>query len=326
MKKITTILMIALVLFTTLSFFSKKKIIGISKIVSHPALDSVERGIMDELKKQGFNDYKFDLQNANGEPATAKQIANKFKSSRVTLAVGIATPSAQALVSTLRGTPIVFSAVTDPLGAGLVGSLEGGEKYVTGVSDMTPVKEQIKLLLKLKKVKTIGNVYNSGEANSQTILNTLKSACDELGIKVIEAAVTNSSEVKMATESIINRVDAIYVGTDNTVVSALNALVDVANKAKVPVVSADPSSSLKYDILISTGFDYYKVGVETGKVVAAILKGKKISQMPTKFIDDPKAFNTVINLDVAEQIGIEIPEDVLSLASKVIKNRTLEKK
>lgn len=299
---------------------SKTKI-GISKIVAHPALDAVEKGLQEELTNQGFTDIEYDFQNANGEPATAKQIATKFKAEKVDIAVGIATPTAQALVNTIDDIPIVFSAVTDPEGAGLVESDEKGDPNVTGVSDMTPVETQAEMILQIKgDVKKIGNIYASGEANSVTINNLLKEACKKLGVEVVEATVTNSAEVKQAAESIINRVDAIYIGTDNTVVSALSAVTDVANKNGIPVVTADPSSAEKYDVLASYGFNYYQVGIVTGKLIAKILNGESTSNLPTVFMTDPSSLDLLVNKDVAKEIGIELPESVLEQANKIVED------
>lgn len=157
---------------------AKKPLIGISKIVVHPALDAVEKGIQDELKAEGV-DADYDLQNANGDINTAASIANKFKSENVTVAVGIATPTAQALANAIKDTPVVYSAVTDPVSAGLVASYDKGGANVTGVSDLTPVKQQIQLLTQIKPIKRLGHVYSSGEANAVTLAKLAEQACKE---------------------------------------------------------------------------------------------------------------------------------------------------
>ncbi len=320
MKKIV---LITLVLFITLSLSvfaagekEEKTVIGISKIVAHPALDAVEQGIQDELAEQGFVDVEYDLQNANGEITTAASIATKFKSSGVTVAVGIATPTAQALINGLKDIPVVYSAVTDPVAAGMITSFDKGEKGVAGVSDLTPVKEQIMMLQRITGLKSLGHIYSSGEANAVILAEMAEKACAELGIEFVVSTVTNSSEVKQAAQAIINKVDGIYVSTDNTVVSALASLADVAMKAGVPIMSADPSSTEGSDVLIAWGFDYYKVGRATGRVVADILNGKSTEDMPTVFMTDPSDINLVINVDVAEKLGITIPADLLEIASK----------
>lgn len=296
-----------------------KKIIGISKIVSHPALDAVEKGIQDQLKDMGF-DLQFDLQNANGDPNTAASIANKFQAEKVAVAVGIATPTAQALVQKLTDIPVVFSAVTDPVGAGLVPSLTQGGKNVTGYSDMTPVAEQIKLLSRFMNIKRLGHVYTSSEQNAVTLANMAKQTADQLGIQFVPATVSNSAEVRQATQSIINRVDAIYVSTDNTVVSALPALTEVAMNAGVPVISADPSSAETYDILAAYGFDYYTMGRATGKLVARILNGESPSGIATQFLTDRKDLILLVNKDVAGKLGIKLPQNVLDEANKIVEN------
>jgi putative ABC transport system substrate-binding protein len=303
----------------------QKVLIGISKIVAHPALDSVEKGIQDELAAAKIN-ATFDLQNANGDIGTAASIANKFQSENVTIAVGIATPTSQSLVNTLKGIPIVFSAVTDPVKAGLVASLKGAKKPVTGVSDMTPVKQQIELLLKIKKIKRLGHIYTSSEENAVVLAGVVKQACKELGLEYVETTVSKSAEVKQATQAIIKRVDALYISTDNTVVSALSSIGEVAAKAKVPIMSADPSSAEKYPVLAAWGFDYYKMGRATGKVIIEILNGKKAEQIPTRFMTKASDVDLLINLDVAKKLGVTFPKDIIKTANKVIENGKLTSK
>lgn len=303
----------------------KKVLIGVSKIVSHPALDAVVKGMQDELAAARVN-VEYDLQNANGDINAAASIATKFQSEKVTLAVGVATPTSQSLVNTLKGIPIVFTAVTDPVKAGLIGSLNKGDKNVTGVSDMTPVKQQIELLLKIKKVKRLGHIYTSSEENAVVLAGIVKQACKELNIEFVETTVSKSSEVKQAVQAIIRRVDALYISTDNTVVSAMSAVSDVAMKAKVPIMSADPSSAENYPVLAAWGFDYYKMGRVTGKLVVDILNGKKPEQIPTQFMTKTSDIDLLINLDVAKKLGLSIPKDIFKSANKVVENGKLTKK
>lgn len=296
--------------------------IGISKIVSHPALDAVEKGIQDSLKELKV-DAAFDLQNANGDPNTAASIANKFKSDKVAVAVGIATPTAQALVKAFADvkTPVVYSAVTDPVDAGLVASKDAGGEYVTGISDMTPVKSQLEFLVKLDpKVKKVGMVFTGGEANAVVLKNTAEAAAKELGLTLVGASIANSAEVKSAAESIADKVDAFYVSTDNTVVSAIAALTEVAKAKKKPVISADPSSSEKVEVLASWGFNYYKMGLATGRLIKQILDGKKTADFPVQYMTDAKDVDILINLDSAKALGIVVPQDVIDGASIVVKD------
>ena len=303
----------------------KKVLIGVSKIVSHPALDAVVKGMQDELAAARIN-AEYDLQNANGDINAAASIATKFQSEKVTLAVGVATPTSQSLVNTLKGIPIVFTAVTDPVKAGLVASLKKGDRNVTGVSDMTPVRQQIELLLKIKKIKRLGHIYTSSEENAVVLAGIVKQVCKELNIEFVETTVSKSSEVKQAVQAIIRRVDALYISTDNTVVSAMSAVSDVAMKAKVPIMSADPSSAENYPVLAAWGFDYYKMGRTTGKLVVEILNGKKPEQIPTQFMTKTSDVDLLINLDVAKKLGLKFPEEILKSANKIVENGKLTKK
>lgn len=293
--------------------------IGITKIVSHPALDALEQGAM-EIILETYPDAVFDNQNANGDMNTASSIAQKFKADKVDLAIGIATPTAQALANTLKSVPVLYSAVTDPVDAGLVASYDQGGANITGISDMTPVKDQIELLMSLTEVKTLGHIYTSSEANAVTLANMAREACDELGIKFVETTVSNSSEVKQAAQTIIDKVDAIYISTDNTVVSALSSVSDVATRKGIPIMSADPSSAEENEILISWGFDYYKMGKACGRMAVEVLQGKKTSEIPTTFMTSVDDIDLLINLDLAEKLGITIPADLEAKAATIIKN------
>ena len=300
-------------------------LIGISKIVAHPALDAIEKGI-GEVIRESYPDARFDLQNANGEMSTASSIAQKFRSEGVSLAVGIATPTAQALVNTLTDRPVIYSAVTDPVGAGLIRSTEKGEVNVTGISDMTPVKAQIEMLNRIKPIKTLGHVYASSEANAVSLAAIARDVCKQMGIRFVETTVSNSAEVKQATQTIAGRVDGIYISNDNTVVSALAAVASVAAKHKIPVMSADPSSAQTAPVLAAWGFDYYKMGRATGRLVVRILKGEKPETIPTVFMTDASDVDLLINLDVAAQLGLTFPDDIIATAKTIIKDGQLTRK
>jgi len=297
--------------------------IGISKIVAHPALDAVEQGIMDQLAELGFENIEYDLQNANGDMSTAASIATKFRADGVDVAIGIATPTAQALVNAIDDIPVVFSAVTDPVGAGLVASLDAGDANVTGSSDMTPVDAQFDLIQALVAPTTVGHVYASGEANAVALAEMAGEAARARGMEFVESTVVNSSEVRSATQSIVDRVDAIYVSTDNTVVSALTALTEVAVANGVAVVSADATSAAGTGVLAALGFDYYKHGRATGRIVADILGGTEPASIPTQFMTDPSDLNLLIDLDVADAIGVSVDQTLLDQASMIYENGEL---
>lgn len=335
MKKVSAQILLLVVAVITASFFISgcgKKVIseeikvGVSKIVAHPALDAIEQGLQDELRDLGFEKINYDFQNANGELSTAASIAQKFKADKVNIAVGIATPASQALVNALDEIPVIYAAVTDPVDAGLVRSFTRGEKNVTGVSDMTPVKDQIVFLTKFKNIKRLGHIYASHEANAVSLAKMAKKACQELDIEFVETTVSNSSEVKQAAQSIAGRVDAFYLSTDNTVISALSAVSDVAKDNKIPIMSADPSSAEKFEVLAAWGFDYYKMGRATGKLISRIINGENPESIGTVFMTDPSDVDFLINLDVAKNLGITIPDNIIKKARRIVQDGKLTKK
>lgn len=303
----------------------KKVKIGIAKIVQHVALDSVEQGVIDAVKNAGYQ-ATFDLQNANGDINTAKQIATQFKDEKVDVAVGIATPVAISLANTMKDTPIVFGTVTDPLGAGLVSTLEHGEGNVTGMSDELPSKEHIKLFKEIAGIKTLGYIYTASEDNSISALKLVEDGCKEAGLELVVQAISNSSEVKQAAEAIVSRVDGIYLTTDNTVFSALPSLVAVFNDAKKPIFSGDVTGAKNGGCFMASGFNYYKAGYATGEMVVEILKGKKPSEIPVRFMTKPEDSDLLFDLDVAKACGITIPQKYLDQASFIIENGVLTEK
>lgn len=328
MKKTLSFLLTLSVLFA-LSAAPKQKNktvkIGIAKIVQHPALDSVEKGIIDAIEAAGIK-AKFDLQNANGDINTANHIATQFKDTKVDVAVGIATPIAIALANTLKKTPVVFGTVTDPLGAGLVTTLEHGENNVTGMSDELPSKEHIKIFKEIAGIKTLGYIYTSNEDNSVSSLELIKAGCKEAGLELVVQSITNSSEVKQAAEAIVDRCDGIYLTTDNTIFSALPSLVSVFNKAKKPIFSGDVTGAMNGGCFMAFGFNYYKAGYATGEMVVEILNGKKPSEIPVKFMTKTSDSDLLFDLDAAKACGITIPEDYLKQATYIIEDGKLTKK
>lgn len=302
-----------------------KKTVGIAKFVAHPALDAVEQGIIDEIKA-AKPEVEFDQQNSNADMATAAQIAQRFKERKVAVAVGIATPTAQALANQIKDRPVVYSVVTDPVSAGLVESMEVGGANITGTSDMTPVRVQLDLLLSMAPVKRLGHLYASGEANSVALAAIVKQYCSEKGIEYIEATVTNSSEVKSALLSIADRIDGLYLGNDNTVFSALSAVSEVTLAKKIPLMSADPSSAETIPVLAALGYDYYQMGRATGKIVVRILNGEKTKDIPGFLPTDPEALVLVLNQDVAAQIGVTLDPALVERAKVLISGGNVTKK
>ena len=291
--------------------------IGVTQIVEHPALDAARQGFMDELADQGYGDGKviYDLQNAQGDFATAQAIAEKFVNSSVDLILAIATPTAQATANVTQKIPILITAVTDPVAAELVESILEPGTNVTGTSDLTPVAAQIELLKTIKPAaKKVGVMYNPGETNSLVQLDLAREAAEDLGLMLVESPVSNSSSVYQSAQSLIGRVDAIYVPTDNTVVSALESVVMVAESAKLPLIAGE-TDSVKRGALATVSIDYYSLGRQTGKMALEILdKGRNPVTMPIQYLEDVQL---VLNMQSAERMGITISSDLVGQADQV---------
>jgi len=295
--------------------------IGIAKIVQHEALDACEQGIQDALRNRGIN-ATFDLQNANGDLTTAAQIANKFRSDRVNVAVGIATPMAVALANTIKDIPVVFSTVTDPIAANLVTSLARGEGNVTGLSDALPTADHIRMFQEIARIRTLGFLYTSSEANSISDLAKVTEACRTLGITLIAQSINTSADLRQAAQTIIGRVDGIYIGTDNGVFSALPALIQVCRDAKKPLFSADVTAAVNGGCFIANGFNYYTAGIATGDIIADILQGKRPADIPIRMLTAAE-MDILVDLDAAANCGITIPQDLRNRARYIYQNGRL---
>jgi putative ABC transport system substrate-binding protein len=239
------------------------------------------------------------------------------------VAVGIATPIAVSLATTLTDIPVVFCSVTDPVGAKLVASLENGEGNVTGLSDFLDSGAHIALFKEIAGINTLGYIYTSSEANSISALSLVEAACRAQGIQLVTQAISASAELRQAAEAIVGRVDGIYLTTDNTVFSALPALIQVFSAARKPIFSGDVTGVLEGGAMIASGFNYYKAGLATGHMVADILEGKKPADIPVKFLTEPSETDLLFDLDEAKNCGITIPPRYLSQANYIFENGTL---
>jgi putative ABC transport system substrate-binding protein len=285
--------------------------IGITQIVTHPALDAAVQGFKDALAEKGFTNVTYDMQNAQGDMATASSIAQKFASEPLDLILGVATPTTQAVVKAVTTTPIVFTAVTDPVGAGLVTDPKAPTANVTGVSDLQPVEPILQLVKQLNpNAKSVGIVYNAGESNSVFIVKQVETAAVPLGLTVVKATASTSSEVQAAAQSLVGRVDAITVIGDNTAVTALGSIVKVADQNKIPLVVGD-TDSVKRGAAAGYGFDYKDLGMQAGYQAALILTGTPISAVPVEYA---KNLQLSINEKAAKAQGVTIPADLVSQA------------
>ncbi len=294
--------------------------ISVSQFVEHPALDAVLKGFQDEVQSAGL-DVDYSVHNAQANTAITGQIAQQIAGENPDLVLAIATPSAQACAQAttktprMATTPLLFSAVTDPKGAGLVDDMEKPGKNITGTSDMTPIDKHMAMIQTIHPdIQTLGLIYNSGEANSKTLAQLVRQECAKLDIKVQEATAARSSEVYQAAKSLVGRSQAVYVPTDNTIVSALESVAKVCTDNNIPLYAADVDS-VPRGAVAALGFDYYEHGRQTGDMAVRILKqGQDPGQMPVEMQKDLKLH---INLEAAEAIGVDIPDEMIQSAEKI---------
>ena len=295
-------------------------VVAITQIVEHPALDAAYQGVKDELAEQGYTEgenLKVMHESAQGNQAIASQIARKFVGESPDVIVAIATPSAQTVAAAARNIPVVFSAVTDPLAAKLVNSWEEPGANITGVSDMLPIDKHLDMLLRvMPDAKRIGTVYNPGEANAVALVEMIEERLNERGLKLVKGAATKTSEVLGAARSLVGKADAIYLTTDNTVISAAEAVVSVGERAKIPVFAAD-TATVERGAVAALGFDYYNHGRQTGKMVVRILEGADTATMPVETMEELDLF---VNPGAAERMGITLSDDLIQEAKKVVKS------
>ncbi|MGI5908193.1 MAG: ABC transporter substrate binding protein [Christensenellales bacterium] len=285
--------------------------IGIVQYVEHPALDAAREGFVEALAENGYVDGEnitIDVQNAQADQSNLKSIAQRFVNDKVDLILAIATPAAQAMVSETTEIPILGTAITDYEVAKLVDSNEAPGGNVSGTTDMNPVKEQIDLLKKLvPDVENVGLLYTSSEDNSVMQAGMVKDACEKLGLTVKEATVTSSNDVQQVTQSLVGKVDAIYIPTDNVCASAMPVISQITTEAKIPVICGEANMVLGGG-LATLGINYSKLGYQTGEMAVKVLKGEaETASMP---IESQTDYDFTINGDVAKDIGMTVPDDL----------------
>ena len=290
--------------------------IGVTQIVSHPALDADQKGFEKALKDAGL-DVQYDYQNAQGDMSNAQAIARKFKGDDLDLVHSIATPTSQAIVKVITKTPVVYSSVTDPVDAGLVKTMDAASGNVTGVSDAWPYDRQVKLHHEMvPSAKKWGTIYNAGDANSVKSIEWARAAMKENGLEFIEVTVSTSAEVHMAAQSLADRVDALFIVSDNTVVSAFESLVKVCNDKNKPLFGGG-TESVPRGAIAALGFDYFEVGYTAGQKAVQILKdGKSPGDIPSSLT---KNLKLVLNLKAVEAQGLKLDEKYVKMAEEVIK-------
>ena len=319
MRKAALVLLCAIFLNIPAPGLARPYHISVSQFVEHPALDAVLKGFQDYMRDHQV-EVEYKIHNAQANMATAGQIGNQIMGEAPDLILAIATPTSQACAQALKKspdmqkTPLLFTAVTDPVKAGLVKDLQHPGANITGVSDMLPVDKHLAMVKTfLPQMKKLGFLYNAGEVNSKTLVPLFRAEGKKLGFELVEATISKSSEVYQAVKSLVGRVDAVFIPTDNTVVSALESAIKVCEENHLPLFNADVDS-VKRGSIAAMGFDYYKHGYQTGAMAERILKGADPAVTP---VETQKELELHINLKAARAMGVTVPPALKAKADKI---------
>ncbi|MEA4889812.1 MAG: ABC transporter substrate-binding protein [Clostridiaceae bacterium] len=291
--------------------------IGLTQFANHPSLDNCRLGFIEGLRQAGFiegQNVTFDYQNAQGDTGTANLIAQSYVAGGYDLICGIATPSAQACYNAAqpKGIPVIFSAVSDPVAAQLAVSGNQAAKGVTGTSDALPLEKQLKLIRAfLPDAKKLGILYNTSEVNSASQIKALETLAPQYGFELITVGVSSAADIPMAADNILSKVDCLNNLTDNLVVQNLPTILDKANAKSIPIFGSE-EEQVKNGCMACEGIDYYNLGIQTGQMAAAVLKGTAIEDIPFETIKDSQPF---YNSKVLNQFGVELPAEYQDTAT-----------
>ncbi len=295
--------------------------VGIGQFAEHASLDNCRKGFMDGMKEEGYIEgqnvtYEFD--NAAADTGNAGLIANNFVSQKVNLICAIATPMAQSAFTAAADTkiPVIYTAITDPIAAGLAKEDKTPTGEITGTSDKLSVDKQLDMIRKiLPNAKKIGIMYSTSEVNSESAIAEYKELAGKYGFEIVDSGITTVADIPLATDNLLTQVDCINNLTDNTVVSALPTILAKANEKKIPVFGSE-IEQVKKGCLATVGLDYYQLGIQTGKMAAKVLKGEsKASEMKFEVIQDGELY---INSKAAENLGLTLASDIINSAAEVI--------
>ncbi len=285
--------------------------IGITQIVEHPALDLAREGFIEAMAEAGYTEgenVKYILENAQGDMPTAQVIAQSFVDEDVDMIYAIATPTAQAALNATKDIPIMISAVTDPVSAGLVESNEKPNTNVSGTSDEAPIDLQLDLFDELGiEMHKIGFIYNTSEKNSEVQLEILKAEAAKRQIEVEVLGITSLTELEQGIDVLLEKVDVLYTPADNMIASGIHLVTNKANEKGVPVLGAE-SAHVDAGALATCGVDYFALGRQTGVMAAKVLNGESISEMPVQKALSPEI---TINAATAEVLGMTLSEDMI---------------
>lgn len=318
MKKIVMTVLLGMMIIACGKQENIKKI-GITQIVEHSALDKAREGFINALSDGGYKEgenLKIEYQNAQGDQAIAQSIAESFVSGKKDLILAIATPTAQAAYNATKDIPILITAVTDPVQAGLAKTLNKSETNVTGTSDATPIDKQFALIRELlPESKKVGIVYNTSELNSEVQVAQAKVIAQKYGLELVVKGVTAVNELAQVLDVLLKEVDVLYTPTDNLIVSATPLVVKKSLENKVPLIGCI-EDQINQGALATETIDYYKLGYQTGEVAIRILKGEKPNDISINTLEKT---DLMINEKTAKALGITIPETILKRAKNVIK-------
>ena len=312
MKKGLTALMAVMLAALTLAGCSSSKNaskdvvhLGILQYVEHPSLTAARKGFVDELKKEGYvegKNLKLDYENAQGDQSNLQTISTNLLSNN-DLVLGIATPAAQTLSNLSSDVPVVFTAVTDPVSAKLVDTMETPNGIATGTSDMSPISKQVELLQKvMPDVKKVGIMYTTNERNSEVQVEEAQKEFAKAGINVITKGISSTNDVQDTAKSLMSQTQVLFIPTDNMIVSAISLLTELSKEMKVPVVGGS-ADVVDQGVLFTYGANYEALGRQTAKLAVRIIKGEDVSQVAAEY---PKALNVIANDDMAKTLGIDL--------------------
>ena len=301
--------------------------IGISQFAEHGSLDNCREGFLEGLKEAGYEEGKnltVEYQNAQADTGSAATIADSFVNKKVDLICAIATPSAMSAYNSAMDAdiPVIYTAVSDPAGAGLVNEDGTNVGNITGTSDKLPVTEQMELIRELMPdAKKIGILYTTSEANSVSTIQEYKDNAEKYGFEIVDTGINTIADVEMAAKDLASKVDCISNLTDNTVVSALQTVLAAANDAKIPVFGSEVEQ-VKNGCVAAVGIDYVALGKQTGEMVAKVLKGEATAaETPFEICEGG---NVYVNTEAAGNIDFTISDDVLNEAAEVYETITVE--
>ena len=301
--------------------------IGISQFAEHGSLDNCREGFLEGLKEAGIeegNNLTVEYQNAQTDTGTASTIADSFVSGKVDMICAIATPCASSAYNSCLNTdiPVVYTAVSDPVSAGLANEDGTSIGNITGSSDILPVEEQLKMIREMMpEAKKIGILYTTSEANSCSTIEQYKSLAGDYGFEIVDTGINTSADIEIAATDLVSKVDCLCNLTDNTVVNALQTVLDKANNAGIPVFGSE-IEQVKSGCVASMGIDYFQLGVETGAMAAKILKGEATAQ-DTNFITASKA-ELYVNTAAADKIGMKLDDSYVKDAAQTFDEIVVE--